>query len=565
MGMFRNRRRDERGAVLFMVATLAAVLILVGAFAVDLGAQRVGRRDMQALADLVALDMARQLDGTTKTGVLTASAAWNNQLTQSVARNSTTLGDNPTVTAVAGTVDALTGVFSPTAANVVPTAVKVSAKSSVDFSFVPGDQGSFNRTAVAQTESNACWGLGSYAAALDTDKAALLYPLLGQALSTSLNLQAIGYNGLASTNITLLNLLEVDRLNVGTTEELLATSVSVKDFYLAVADALSANGDTANAALVQNIAVHIGSVAHNVNIGELLNVSQGNTAALSTTLNVFNLLTGAAFLANGSSAVALQSLNLTLPLLGTVSGGLSLIQKPVNTCGKKGTTLHTEQATVGPLSANLSSGLLSGITIPGLTTVGVTAPTPISVSASLAGANGTLADVTCSPASMKVDVTSELAGAHLEVPLRLTGRINPLGIGLVNLVLPLTIKLDTTQSSQVHTATLTPPPFDVKTSTGSGTIGLSGATATITLDPSWTAVTLLGVNVKPLVTAVVNGLVNGQILTSLLSTVVTPVANLIDTAVLGPLQRLLGLTVAGADVFARAPAPTCDNPVLKGK
>ena len=47
-------RRDERGAVVPMVAIMLTVLMISAAFAVDLGKQRVVRQDMQALADVVA-------------------------------------------------------------------------------------------------------------------------------------------------------------------------------------------------------------------------------------------------------------------------------------------------------------------------------------------------------------------------------------------------------------------------------------------------------------------------------------------------------------------------------
>ena len=61
------RERDERGATALIVALLMSlVLLIVSAFAIDLGMQRAGRRDMQALADLVALDMGRLIDGRTR-------------------------------------------------------------------------------------------------------------------------------------------------------------------------------------------------------------------------------------------------------------------------------------------------------------------------------------------------------------------------------------------------------------------------------------------------------------------------------------------------------------------
>ena len=86
----RTGRRGERGAIIPMVAMLLVVLIPSTALAVDLGMQRVVRRDMQAMADVVALDLVRLVDGRTAAqirsgynGLSTLDAA----LVKSVARN----------------------------------------------------------------------------------------------------------------------------------------------------------------------------------------------------------------------------------------------------------------------------------------------------------------------------------------------------------------------------------------------------------------------------------------------------------------------------------------------
>lgn len=64
----RAGRRDERGAVAAVVAILALVLLVSAAFAVDLGGQRAVRSDAQALADVVALDLARDMSDNAASG-----------------------------------------------------------------------------------------------------------------------------------------------------------------------------------------------------------------------------------------------------------------------------------------------------------------------------------------------------------------------------------------------------------------------------------------------------------------------------------------------------------------
>ena len=56
------------------------------------------------------------------------------------------------------------------------------------------------RTAVAGLSSGACFGIGSYAARLDTDSSPVLGELLG-ALGSGVSLSAADYNGLASTDV----------------------------------------------------------------------------------------------------------------------------------------------------------------------------------------------------------------------------------------------------------------------------------------------------------------------------------------------------------------------------
>ena len=111
----RRRMRDERGAIIPMVALLLVVLVPSSAMAVDLGMQRVVRRDMQTLADVIALDVVRLVDGRTASQI---QAGYNglptlaNALTRSVARNDDdVLGDPPTVTVKLAHIDTATGLL----------------------------------------------------------------------------------------------------------------------------------------------------------------------------------------------------------------------------------------------------------------------------------------------------------------------------------------------------------------------------------------------------------------------------------------------------------------------
>ncbi|HSV40051.1 MAG TPA: hypothetical protein VLI04_14930, partial [Nocardioidaceae bacterium] len=244
--LLRARRRDERGAVLMMSALMSMTFMLIAAMAVDLGVQRVARRDMQALADVVALDMARQLDGVKTTSVLVVSTEWTNALAQSVARNGDTIGTAPNVTATAGKLNG-TGDFVTTAAGEIPSAVRIAAGTTTDFNFAGGTGGA-TRWAVAAQEDQACFGVGSFAVRLATADSSLLSSILGDALGTTL----LGYNGLADAKVSLLGLTAA-LAAASPTGVLDPSQVKLGDLVLASATVLTntPGADTADIGLLQ--------------------------------------------------------------------------------------------------------------------------------------------------------------------------------------------------------------------------------------------------------------------------------------------------------------------------
>ena len=162
-----------------------SLLVIVGAFAVDLGMQRVVRSDMQALADVVALDLARQLDGRTpgqlaagdltrlpgrgrgrEPGAATAARLGDDQQARRDARHPA-LDSRGVLVPVR---DA-SGSAGAGADRQVPDAVLVSATGSVGFTFA-GGRGAATRTALAEASTTACHRLGSFAAALGSGDSA---------------------------------------------------------------------------------------------------------------------------------------------------------------------------------------------------------------------------------------------------------------------------------------------------------------------------------------------------------------------------------------------------------
>lgn len=529
-----SRHRGEQGAVAIVVALVVCfVAIPLAAVAVDLGVQRVARRDMQSLADMAAMDLARQLDGRAKSAYVMSNltAAANDSIT----RNSSTVGSAPVLAIKLGTTDpakyGTSGYFTESASSGIPTAVQVTASTDVSFGLM-GGTGAATRTAVAMSKADACFSVGSYAAMVRSGKGSLLGPLLGDALNTTV----VGYEGLATASVSLLGL--ATELGAGSLDQLLdLKDVTLSRLYLASAKALEREGGTtAQVDLLKSLAARVGGLPP-VDILEIIALEQGNGAALDAGLNVLNLLATSAFVSNGTNALAIPNLALNLGL-ANLSSSLTLIEKPRTACGSVGTRTETSQ-----LNLELGGDLLN------LPNIGLLkAQASMSLHLELAKAWATLDKVVCGPGTtigpegVDVSVASALSQLTLKVPVTL----KTLGLPL----LKVDVVLTTTKPSQTRTAEIRvlPDTYDTAKPTGSG-VALSG------LHVQKLNVEVLGILPLPL----------DLLLGDVVSLIVNPLVQTLDTVLLGPLSNLLGLNLGGADIFLHQPIkPTCNAAKLIG-
>lgn len=528
-------QRDERGAVVPMVAIMLTVILVSAAFAVDLGKQRVVRQDMQALADVVALDMARHIRGRTVQAI-EADPDWDATLAQSIARNGSTLGDTPDVEVVLGRVDPDTRAFTALTGTAEPNGVRVTAGSAIDFAFVPGSGGA-TRTAVAATEPLACFRMGSFALALDSGNGALLNALVGDAL----NLSALSYDGLADAEVSLLGL--ATQLGAASADEVVSLpKIGLGPFLLATATVLEREGgSTADVTLLRTIAATVPALAP-VSLADLVSLAPGADSAMTAGLNVLDLVATSAFVANGANALAIPGLQSNLGLTGTgLRNELRVIQKPQVGCGQ----VDEATARTSQVFLDLQGTLAS---LPPI--LGTSVSATMALDLEVAPAVGTLKDVSCgtfapgSPDTMRVDVTDGLVSVVLTVNVTLRVLGIPVAGG------PITVS--TAPPAAPGQANMTFPnegSYTTKYTTGSGDIGLTGAVV------NTSGFVLLGI--LPL-GATLNGLLNG-----VLSGVVNPLVSSLNSLVLNPVLNLLGANVSGADVFG-VPRPDCDASALRG-
>ena len=514
------------------VGSIALVLVVIAAFAIDLGVQRVARRDMQSLADIVALDLVRELDGRT---VEDLSPLMTGLAAASLNRNEGTVGETPDLDVELGTIDE-TAEFVEMTGTDVPNAVRVTASTSVGFALVPGSGGA-SRQAIAGLESGACFTLGSYVARLDTNDSPILGTLL-DALGSNVTLSAVDYNGLANTNVNLLDLLSADA-GFGTLDELVRGDelVSLGDFYLLTAEALRRQGGSAaQVALLEALAVDVADM--NFRAGDILGLDTDGTSGLDSTLNLYDLVTAGAAAATGENAISIPQLGVNLGLLSNVQSNLSVIEPLKQGCGRKNNLGATASSTQVSLALSAAA---ADVAVPGLLRTNVS----LAGTVSAASADGQLTDVRCAPLGITVSVTDGLIAVNLTLQITVSLRVLGIVIPVAGGPITITGSKSTTGDAVIN---IVDDDYDTGVRVGNGTSGLPN----LTVDTSgFKLIGLpLGVTLAPILSSLTSGLIN-------------PLIQNLDSALVGPLLNSLGLDLSGADVRAR-PTPKCGEPALRG-
>ncbi|HEX4190557.1 MAG TPA: pilus assembly protein TadG-related protein [Marmoricola sp.] len=602
-----SRHRDERGVVAVVMAiVICFVMIPIAGLAVDIGVQRVARRDMQSVADQAALDLGREMGAgqtPTVTDALNSAAESGNIVggVQNVTYNSNQVSV-PKMAVYTGYIapgatfvsdqslgcngSAYNSYFVPATLSNPANAVLVTATGSVRFHLVPGS-GGVCRSAIGTAALVACMTMDSYAAALSSGNSAILGPLNSILPGTGIDTTLLGSSGILTTDLDVLSFLGIlkTQLGVGGIDDVLAAHVSAAQIIVAEVAALNAQGASAAATVLQSqIGVRV-PAGTQVVVGDLLDVTQGGNAGLAASVNPLDLAAAAVQLANGTSAVQLAASGQNLTGLALSA---SIISHPTPVCLGEGTKTMAQGSVTATANINAPGTLTSAVTglvnSLGSLLSGVlnglggllgadTYDTPVvtlgtlSASVSLASATGKVTNLSCPsghPTSMAVQEGSSLVPATVTIPLtvketRHYGSILARKSETVTSTLLLTFT--TSPSADQSVAATFAIPDDLGKSkagpSGNLSVGNTSLTTTLTTDGSFS-------NGNALVNTMLAGLVKvtssiqTSLLSPLLSTVVTPLLNTVTTAV----QAQLGLTLAGSTY-----TPTtakCNSPKLDG-
>lgn len=585
MGFWRRRftRRNERGAVVAYAVIFLGVMMTSSAFVVDLGMQRVARSDAQAVADMLALDLAREIDGRTVAQLAPVLATVS---AESLARNADIVGSEvPVVDYALGSMGS--GGFTPMTSG-VPTAVEVEVRAGVDFAFagVTGrDRGNAVRSAQAASSSTACFRLGTFVAAVRSGDSTVLAPLNEM---LGVNLDLVSYRGLADANLRLGQLAAEP--TIGSPEALLSGSIRYSDLLSAMASALAKEtpgvSTVALTALGKLVASQVTAGLGQISLANVLHVAPTDSAAMDVELSVLDII-GSARLSDGQYFLGVPNIQGGVPGVGwQFTGAIYLVSAAELACGapnSPGATADTAQLD-GTLGINFTN--LPSISVPGLGTL----QTPKGggfLELEAGSGTGVLSSdvpVHCStgpgdPTTYRVDVGTSLASYKLNANVSVAADVRVtdllgfnllglltdlLGLGLpskLSLEVDVTLTIGTTKDASTSPVDVALPPNDVTPKSTGGSMLLDPAS----IVPTVTSVKIGGRSVElPLVKAITD-LITHELVTAgqgFVGKTLTPLVNNINQQFIGPVARMVGLRLGGADVYAVG--ATCGRPRLVG-
>jgi uncharacterized membrane protein len=527
----RRAQRGERGAILVLSAAGMVIALIASALAIDNGRLAQAAREDQKLADMAALDAVRGLPAdyqslaeasAVRNGFPLGTAGYGIRAAEGVKVNGTTCQD------VVGAGSACVTVTSPHSNN---------------FPFV-GGRNSMTRAGVASKSGLAQFSVGSYVANLDTNDAAALNKVMTAFLgnSSAINLTAVGYQGLAGGTVSLADLVAADP-TLGSPNDLLTSSVSVRKLAQATVTALNNKGDAASLAARTPLATFASTINSTlmVKLSDILAVQQPanpGSAAAQAQFNVLDLISGSgqAAVADGTHFVTVPNLTVSVPGLASASLKVTVIEKPrISAFGPAFYDTTTAKWATTAQTAQVAVELNSHITVGNCGFLGTCVDLTMPLTVSAAKATGSLTAVRCPGTSRQADIRVVTQGANATASNNLTLKLVGVDLsppGLVN------TNVAVVGGTTTPDLTFSGPPFPTAVqSTAATGAGLTTATQS--------KLTLLGI--IPL----------GPVLDLL-----SPVTAAIDEEILEPVFDAFGLSLGGADV--RVMQVDCEVPTLIG-
>jgi uncharacterized membrane protein len=365
-----RRSRDERGAVMILGALFAGVAVIAAGLAIDIGRQTAMKRDDQRVADMIALDAARAFaiapnDPRPTAMSLAQSSAQRNGFDPSdtTAGNSMLL-ELVKVVPVAGQYTLVTIPPGSSLLDATANAVRVTLTSTVDYFFGAGSK-ALKAIAVGALGNGTtcilpCPGndslpigttrIGSTLASLNTTDTVILNKLMTKLVGGSVNLDAVGWQGLASGYATFSRLQTALGLTGASPDQVLDTTVTYRQLLDATVNALNADGSPSSAIAATKVGTIASSVDNTLGLQLTLrklisiagNAGDGSDVA-NAALSVRDIVLGGAMAADGDHFASVDLGVTDLPVIPNVqsitirAGLIEAPQSKIGQYGKDGT------------------------------------------------------------------------------------------------------------------------------------------------------------------------------------------------------------------------------------
>lgn len=583
--------RRQRGAIGLLGAVVLLLSVLALVLAVDTGRLMLEKRRLQQRADLAALAVAQNFcDG------FSSAADALDEAVSALADNGFT-AQNPTDVEVALGTTPSTARRRDFVAGGARQAAQVRVRRTVPASLIAGgligNDVTLQAAATAQRDLIGALSVGSRLASLDTQQSQLLRPVLGALLGTAISLDAVGYSGLANANIPLRLLRDAMGdagviADVGTVEDLVNAELGFGQFIGIMAQALSANGNTA-AGVMQTLQTQVAAgtrAATTLQLSDILVAETGypNTdQALGASVNALELLMASAMAVNRDSLLTVPNLSISTagnsllagllgPLL-TTTLRMRVIEPPAIAIGRFGVdennnprTLARSAQVEASVAVNLNIVPADGGLLGGLLSLVARVEGNIGVGVTAAGGEGWLDSVQQCPTLLSrqfrftAGANTEAAAIRVGQPTNLSTPA-ALKVHLAPLLMLIPVlgldPLDVQLSANIPISGQNQQPFDFDVDlsepdalpTAPRTVGtdlsdaLTLGTLHIALSPNIRVRLLLGYVTLPL-----GNLVNPLNLLTGLDGVLRPILAALAQTLLEPLLQLLGVSIGEVDV-----------------
>ena len=343
-----KRPSRQRGAILIMTAAFIVAAVALLALAVDTGRLYAAQAKLQSATNLAALDAARAISACGVGEPENRQTAAETAVENSLSRNFTN-SDSVTSTTNLGMRTTEGGLYHfQSADNDSADSARITLSRPAPRRLLGAfDDETVELSATAAAISEPMASISAGSTLLDIGGVDGTNGLLSALLGGPVSLDAASYKGLAESDITIADLLDVDA-RIASLDELLDTELSLPAALDLLAGAVNATiggvDDLAGGAL--GALADVADPNRKVLFGDILNIETGLENTLDALpVNVADLLTGLAQTANTGSPISLPA-SIDLGGLAKVAAEINIIEPRQIDAGRAGRNANNDYRTV---------------------------------------------------------------------------------------------------------------------------------------------------------------------------------------------------------------------------